>query len=65
MYDKWGNSEPQCPLYYYKMDSAFPEIDKTKHINTRTVTTLLKTSFLVKQYTALGKNHLQLTMHLY
>ena len=41
---------------YLKLVSICPEIEDTKRLNTTTVTTLLKTSFLAKKkYTALGK----------
>ena len=46
-------------LYYLKTVFACPAIEVTKHIGTSTVTTLLKTSFLAKQYTALGKRYVK------
>ena len=46
-------------LYYLKTVYACPDIKVTNHISTSTVTTLLKTSFLGKQYTPLGKRYLK------
>ena len=46
-------------LYYFKTVFACPGIEVAKHISTSTVTTPLKTLFLAKQYTALGKRYLK------